>query len=831
VDQKFEWQTEEEVDWDALPEVVPAPANTPRWRRWGWLLIFAGLLLAGSWLALQQVTTRVAEVEAEVTADLLASHQLLLRAAAEQDEDVVLSLLSGRDTGWTQGQLEVMTAGLWLERPSLGLTYLEAPTDGVTVTLSSDLYTAEMVYDVVYQTETAETITLQQTAVYRRGADRWLYAPPDGEYWGGWEEAEFPRLTLQYPAREAEIAQQLGADLSQAVADFCREIDGFDCPADFRVRLQLDHRPQSLLALNTAVLPFHGVAFHYQLPTPALVGLPQDEAAYDALRRGYAARLLSGVVADHTAYSCCRQAAIFQVLVDYQLSQLGLVHWPVTAQLLREVAGGGRSLDSHVLADLWWAEDTAVLNSEDGWMAYLLVAYLLHDTAGPSAVGWQKMLGVRQELYAWLETIEMINWRGGYQVLADQVWGYAYIQSLAQPATDPPQPLPDQELLLACMPQPRASINRLLRYNPATEQWAFGGNYIGRPDLYPDSRGTGAILISRTGDSPPVRHQISHWHKGEMRPLSLPELDFNTRGNFSPDGRFLSAYQVTSDSAYPILLDLSDCRAAGCRLYPLTGDILWSPDGQHSLIFANTNHPGLPVTGQAHYGILVDVWLADEQGRLLVEEPITAVRYPFWVDDQTFGYIDRDENVGDRVMLVTGSRIRPLLDMSRIRQQWQAPDHTSILGVVPNPHHRGQYLLLLISPNVLHLLAYDTSSRAITPVMAQERAEFPPLAHVAGDYLFLYSVSGHANSNYNQLWLYDMRRGTSHVYYDKPVEHWFYIDVPRYAVSGDWLALLLSERHLLLALPRHGYSRVVVHEGLAGCHGLAWVSTADSTTD
>jgi hypothetical protein len=829
----FDWQTEEDVNWDDLPGRTPYQVERSRRRTWPqrlwWPLLIGGLLLAGGWLALQQVTARVAEVEAEVTADLLASHQLLLRSAAEQDEDVVLSLLSGRDTGWTQGQLEIMTAGLWLERPSLGLTYLETPADGVTVTLSSDLYAADMVYDVVYQTDTAETITLQRTAVYRRGADRWLFSPPEGDYWGGWEEAEFPRLTLQYPAREAEIAERLGADLSQAVAALCREIDGFDCPADFRVRLQLDHRPQSLLALNTAVLPFHGVAFHYQLPTPALVGLPQDEAAYDALWRGYAARLLSGVVADHTAYSCCRQAAIFQVLVDYQLSQLGLVDWPVTAQLLREVAGGERSLDSNTLAHLWWAEDTAVLNSEDGWMAYLLVAYLLHDTAGPSAFGWQKMLGVRQELYAWLETIEMINWRGGYQVLADQVWGYTYIQSLAQTATDSPPPLPDQELLLACMPTMTsipASV-QLLRYTPATDQWGFDGNYEGYPQLYPDSEGAGVILINHTADTL-LRRQISRWHEGRLRPLSLPDLDFNTQGSFSPDGRFLSAYQVTNGSAYPILLDLADCSVSGCRLYPLAGDIRWSPDGQRSLIVAYTNRPGVPVAEQALYRTLVDVWLADERGQPLVEEPITAVRYPFWVDDQTFGYIDRDEDVGDRIMLVTGSRVRPLLDMSQISQQWQVPDHTwSILSVIPNPHHKAQFLLLLDGPDLLHLLAFDTSSRAIIPVIAQERGDFPPLVAVAGDYLLLYFVSGDAGSNYNQLWLYDMWQGTNHIYYDKPFERWFYTFAPRYAISGDWLALLLSERHLLLALPRHGYSQVVVHEGLADCHGLAWVSATD----
>jgi hypothetical protein len=842
VDQKFKWQTEEEVDWDALPEVVPAPANTPRWRRWGWLLIFAGLLLAGSWLALQQVTTRVAEVEAEVTADLLASHQLLLRAAAEQDEDVVLSLLSGRDTGWTQGQLEVMTAGLWLERPSLGLTYLEAPTDGVTVTLSSDLYTAEMVYDVVYQTDTAETITLQQTAVYRRGADRWLYAPPDGEYWGGWEEAEFPRLTLQYPAREAEIAQQLGADLSQAVADFCREIDGFDCPADFRVRLQLDHRPQSLLALNTVVLPFHGVAFHYQLPTPALVGLPQDEAAYDALWRGYAARLLSGVVADHTAYSCCRQAAIFRVLVDYQLSQLGITTWPVTERLYQEVASGERPLAGRTLSNLWWAEDTAVLRTDDGWMAYLLVDYLLNATTGPSVVGWQTMLGVRQELYAWLETVELANEQGSYAALADQLLSYAYIQSLTKAAAEPPQPLPGDDLLMACMSTMTSFPTpvQLLRYNPAADRWQSDQSYLGQPILYsdrrgPDNRGEGAIFVNQVGDRETGLLQVSYWQDGQIRPLTPAGLAFATLGDSSPDGRFLVAYQLETDSLRPTLFDLDDCRSDGCRLLPLTGDIRWSPSGKRSLILANVDQPNTPVIRQFGFGISVDIWPADERGQPVVDAPITAVRDPFWVDDDTFGYIEQEDG-HERVVLVTDTQTTsetfPLFTLDLIANRWPAGiDDTaqSILSVIPNPHREGQFLLLLRGTNSIHLMAYHVVDQTVVPLAEPSPNRSFFLTYLMGDYLLLH-FTPQQSDDFDQIFAYNMRHDAGQIYHKKTRLTWA-LFTPGFIVHGDWLLILLDERHLLLALPNEGYSQVVAYEEFADCYGMAWVRTADSITD
>ena len=833
----FDWQTEEDVNWDDLPGRMPYQAERSRRRTWPqrlwWLLLIGGLLLAGGWLALQQVTTRVAEVEAEVTADLLASHQLLLRAAAEQDEDVVLSLLSGRDSGWTQGQLEIMMAGLWLERPSLGFTYLETPADGVTVTLSSDLYAADMVYDVVYQTDTAETITLQRTAVYRRGSDRWLFSPPDGDYWGGWEEAEFPRLTLQYPTREAEIAQRLGADLSQAVAALCREIDGFDCPADFRVRLQLDHRPQSLLALNTAVLPFHGVAFHYQLPTPAQVGLPQDEAAYNALWRGYAARLLSGVVADHTAYSCCRQAAIFQVLVDYQLSQLGLVEWPVTAQLLREVAGGGRSLDSHVLADLWWAEDTAVLTTEDGWMAYLLVDYLLHDTVGPSAVGWQKMLGVRQELYAWLEMVEL-NQQGSYAALADQLLSYAYIQSLIKVEAEPPQPLPADDLLLACMSTTTSfpAPVQLLRYNPAADRWQSDQNYLGQPILYsdgrgPDNQGEGAILTNHTGDLMIGSQQISYWRDGQIRSITPAGLAFATLGNLSPDGRFLAAYQLTTDSPSPTLFDLDDCRSDGCRLLPLTGDIRWSPGGQRSLILANVDQPATPAVHPFVLGTTVDVWLADEWGQPLVDEPITAVRAPFWVDDDSFGYVKQNDDGEEQVILVTNSGTELLLGLGLIADHWPPTFDgvaESIISVIANPHLEGQFILLLQGTDMLYLMVYHAADQTLTPLVDLLPKQLL-LTYLMGDYLLVHPISGRSEG-FNQLFAYNMRRDVGQTY-QMEMRHVWMAFAPGFTVRDDWLLILLDERHLLLTLPHEGYSQVVAYEAFADCYGMAWVSATD----
>jgi hypothetical protein len=40
-----------------------------------------------------------------------------------------------------------------------------------------------------------------------------------------------------------------------------------------------------------------------------------------------------------------------------------------------------------------------------------------------------------------------------------------------------------------------------------------------------------------------------------------------------------------------------------------------------------------------------DIRLADEQGHPVASEPITAVRSPFWVDNETFGYVTTDNTM------------------------------------------------------------------------------------------------------------------------------------------------------------------------------------------
>jgi hypothetical protein len=836
----FDWQTEDEAAWDELLPATPKSALSKHARPWrGWWLLLLGLLLIGGWLAWQQVAVRIAEAEAEATADLLASHDLLLQAAANQDEDVALALLSGRDVAWVAAQVDLVTTGLWLERPLLGLTYQEASSEAVTVTLSADLFTAEMVYDVRYQTETAAPVTLQHTAVYRRGADRWLYAPSETETWGEWQEQEYPRLTLRYRQHDADLAPRLGRDLSQAVTDLCLRVAGMTCPADFRVRVQLDPEPDSLLLLATAVLPHNQLAYHYRLPTPALVGRPLDEAGYQALSQGYAAWLLGGIVADQVGYVCCEQATIFRVLLDYQLSQIGLKEWPVDAAFYEQVIAERQLLDSFV--SHWSGHQAAALSSEAGWQTYLLVDYLLNgpQTINQAAAALQQTLLESDHVYAWLEKYSSFERGVGQSALRSferQLWFYAYVQTLSQ-AADPSPPLPTQDLLFAChlvaglgTMRLLGGTTRLLRYDLAANRWQWQESFQGFP-LMAAAPAADGVLLNRMAASADGQ-QVIWWRAGQTAPLTTAEDNVLTLGQLSPNGRFLVTYRPGGSVVTRLLLDLEHCTAAGCLLHEVPGDIIWSPDGQRSLILTHPDQ-AIPFMAGLHIARPGSLLLGDEAGRPLPGETLVTVRHPFWVDNDTFGYIINDEIEYQIVLLVEKGETRPLVMLRALAEQLPSPLpllYLSIAYVLPSPYEAGHYFLLVYDylDDNLHLLHYDAGRQAAThlTVFQTYGRQHGALPNVIWDtrYLILYDNTWAVGSlGTTRLFVYDLLEQTSQLYNTRPFPGW---PSGRHTWTSDetWLAVLLGEGHLLLAIPHLDYTQVVTHEALAGCHAVVWVN-------
>jgi hypothetical protein len=106
-----------------------------------------------------------------------------------------------------------------------------------------------------------------------------------------------------------------------------------------------------------------------------------------------------------------------------------------------------------------------------------------------------------------------------------------------------------------------------------------------------------------------------------------------------------------------------------------------------------------------------------------------------------------------------------------------------------------------------------------------------PVVSVAGDYLLLYLMTGRSEQAFSQLFVYNMRQAAGQLYPIRADAPWANPFDPKSAVDGEWLAILLSDRHLLLTVPHLGYNQLIVHPDLQNCQGLAWVGTADSTAD
>lgn len=389
----FDWQTEdrhwEELDsprratnaWAsdlpaaddllAAPEPVVVSPVAQRPRRWPFLLAVGALVAALLAVLYWQLDRRVAATETRLTTEVLSSHEMILEAAQAADGELFVTFLSGRDRNWAVAQERLARAGGFADRSAFALTWLPGTPLSPTVTLAADLNAAELTAPLRYSLDIGngltETVTLEQTVVFRQGPDRWLFSPPDDGFWGETAAVEYRYLFMTYPTRDADVAEPLARDIDTAMAQFCREVDEL-CA---RLHLVLTTNPASLNAYDRPESTWTGGS-EIVMPTPTLFGRPLDDAGYRALYRAYAARVVAAAAANASGWQCCDDALFYGALLDARLHQLGLRPWPVGAneysrlarqpELLRDVEG-------------LWRRDTAT--ADERLLAYTLVDFLV----------------------------------------------------------------------------------------------------------------------------------------------------------------------------------------------------------------------------------------------------------------------------------------------------------------------------------------------------------------------------------------------------------------------------------------------------------------------
>ena len=330
---QYDWQTDTN-EWEVPPPEPSSGGSPGRQDSWRLLLVTLFLLCAALLVAGRRVTLRVEQVEEATKQDVLAAHRLLMQAAAEKDEELCSTLITGRDTWWIEAQRDLVRQGSFTNREPLGLVQSGPAGEATLAYLSPELNQAEVTFPVDYVTERpdsfTETITLEHTMTFIREGNNWRYTRPDIDSWGEWQADEQDQIKVSYRESEGELGARLAADLIAHINDMC--LFTRVCPPDTEIVIRLEETLNGLPQVSRSIHP-REARISIGIPTPLLTGRPTDEAAYHALRRAYARHILSFLIVHWEAPEIQVSMQTFHdALLRRRFADLGLSGWPPRPQ-------------------------------------------------------------------------------------------------------------------------------------------------------------------------------------------------------------------------------------------------------------------------------------------------------------------------------------------------------------------------------------------------------------------------------------------------------------------------------------------------------------------
>lgn len=653
--QNFSWQTDEDLGWD---DPAPQPPPQPRRRLpWSWLLALAAAALLITAVIYARIQAQVKETTNRAEQDVLAAHQLSQNAAATGDLDLFRSNLSRRDASWAETQRELVTQGLFLDRTAFGLRWwggteialtdaAATPTLPITITLAPDLLSAEILYEQEYllsgSATTSETIRLQHTAVYRRGDGRWLRADPLDEFWGETREINKQFVTIRYNQRDELLVTRLAQDLNEQLLTMCQAFPSVTCNDNLPITVLFTRNPQHFFTLLDLekILTTEEIL---RLPSPTLVGLPVDEAGYQAIMRGYATPLISLAVARFLGYECCHHSLFFRAFLDKELSILNLKPWPLTPEQYTQLLPSA-PFDSISL--IWLASRFNSNEPEEEVYLYTLVDYLAHEYPETDLALWQRWMRNGLTYWEWLETVVGV-------IKSQEIFNTKWLQFIQQQgsAAAAPPTLPPGELTLVC-PTPEGMLN-VYNYQPHTDEWgitlldtsespttlgprdtlnvfqAIPGGYI-TEQILSDER---ILVMLRNGLSAIIAraplNEVSYT-------TSYPYLQL--LGGRMPHNyfHFLSYSNTGNSEPQNWLVNLDECMDDNCEPQEISGMPIWSPDGRFTLLYDDYFSEGAESN--------INIRLGDENGQFISD--VGLGQMPFWIDNSHFGYFHYELSEG-----------------------------------------------------------------------------------------------------------------------------------------------------------------------------------------
>lgn len=823
---RFDWETEEELLWQEQQESGKR-SRLPAKRFLLAVFFFLAIAAGGITLILHQIDRQAEETSAAVAEEILASQRVWQTSISETDVELFESVLSGSRPNWMDTQYELFDAKLLLDRWTFGLEPI-GNAEITDITVSPDLTEAEVFLVQNYLTTVAlpliaqenlaglaeakqDTITLKKVLIFRRGADQWLYSAPQQMFWGNRKMTKSRYLTLSYPERDEELAKRLLDDLDEDVAAMCASLPEVNCTSDLHLRIRMETDPHSLVETADPAIMLRPAATHgLSLPTPSLVGTPSDEDGYQALRRAYAAHVVTTAITTSVNYTCCANGLLYQALLDKQLSRLGLRLWPPGIPEFR-TAFNNSPIGTVDMQHLWRSEPVPHPTDPATLQVYALVNYFTGVAPDRSIASMQRGLGKTHSLQAWL--LQYISASSRFTAGIQRDWLHHVADYYAQiPA---PLPLPEQDIQLLCDNE-NGDDATLLRYDPAADVWTAelsNRSFVFMNPL-PDDNG---LLLQEHQDQP-EQSRILLWRNG---------LEADVFGRTVGDGLFrtipgsqgLVLFISEDNLGWTLfrLLSSNLCDSIGCIIRTLYSPPIWSPDGNRTIVR----------TGKQ------TLWLADATGR---EQTFFGSGIaPFWLDEDRAGYLQtgrREPDANSFIVLTTISDMQteillPVKAPLALLPEGIEERKIAIRTIKTSPAHPE---LLLIAAAILDeeqwsdsgglIFSYDMRDEKIRLLLnlpynlrSYDEFSFSP----DGEWLTVKSTD--RSGMMSQLHLLHLATDQTIV-----LNSTYPSGYPGYDWSADSQWLLRTEMGFLhLYSPAFGYQRLVVHE-YPSCNFAAWIN-------
>lgn len=695
----FNWQTEDDSQWGEERSNRQAPSRPKYTRPVVWLGLLAFLAAAGL-LIWRQVDQRLDEVTANLEQDVRASHQLMRQAASEGDSELFVSMLSGRDSAWTDIQLRLFEQDLLFGNEASLLGLLPEPTAELTstVTFSADLNQAILSVGQQYRpgnSPNVPPITLQHLSVYRHGSQRWLLAPPDDEFWGNWATSAGQHLTLVYPTRDERFALHLQQYLNEKMGLLCQTQLVEACRTGAMIRVRLDKKASSLLPLTSPINILRPSA-EIVLPAPSLVGLPIDPAGEDLLLRHYTALILQSAVVQLTDWQCCRKGTFEQLLLEQLLVELEVMSRPEPTPLYRELLNFS-PFNLNSLERLWLTGTLVSLDTPEVKTARAFVDFM-QNHSGLTAGELLIRLNEASRFRDWVATIPDLPTE--IEPLT-HVW-QEYVYLLSQASLQYYPPLPDQDLLTVCTDL--SGNNSLYRYDIEKNQAIILQEVEGDSLFVVTLPNDNGFITMNSGEN---LGESYLYQNGQTIILSDEEQFFYPTPIGSPAGRNLvlgAILNQTGELESFAFLDGDSCDPAGCDYQFVDGLPIWSPNAlQYLLLTFGENS-------------LVSWPTADGP------QPIGQGFGIFWFDNESYGYLSPDNVTApetERSLMVASLANHiphPLLAATDLQPFLPADDISSYLrftGAIIHP----------ADPHTLLLLANSTANLTRAYLFALHRPD------------------------------------------------------------------------------------------------------------